>query len=152
MHWKDVLKYRPTRRSQSTIRRYYEKWRMEQGLLLCCDNAKCKFHKAPLVWNGEPLNLILDHVDGNRYNNSPNNLRYLCPNCDSQLPTRGGANRGRVTNLSVGGYTLHNKDGTQIIAATGMSTGRSTARAYSRKRVKHHSGKKSSNIRVEATR
>jgi hypothetical protein len=39
------------------------------------------------------------------------NLRYLCPNCDSQLSTRGGANRGRVREAVEGRFVLIQRDG-----------------------------------------
>ena len=45
-------------------------------------------------WNGQPLVLVLDHVDGDASNNHRENLRLVCPNCDSQLPTFKSRNRG----------------------------------------------------------
>ena len=38
--------------------------------------------------------LVADHIDGNWRNNIDSNLRLICPNCDSLLPTYAGLNRG----------------------------------------------------------
>ena len=38
-------------------------------------------------WLNKPVVLILDHVDGNSKNWRLDNLRLLCSNCDSTLPT-----------------------------------------------------------------
>jgi phage antirepressor YoqD-like protein len=38
-------------------------------------------------WNGKPITLQLDHIDGDRHNNQIDNLRLLCPNCHSQTET-----------------------------------------------------------------
>jgi hypothetical protein len=127
--WRDVLVLGTTKKNQGTIRRHYLLWRAEQRIQVRCDNSVCQFHSAPLAWNGDSLPLILDHREGNRYDNTPGNLRLLCPNCDSQLTTRGGANRGRVSDLVPGGYTLNNRDGTRIIARSGVAQGSSTASA-----------------------
>lgn len=87
-----------------------------------CDNVACQFSTLPLIWNDKPLPLIMDHVNGNHCDNSPANLRLLCPNCDAQLSTRGGANRGRVKATYDGGYVLDNFDGTIIAAGTGTAS------------------------------
>jgi hypothetical protein len=105
-----VLRYSPQPASRSTVRRHYAAWREERGIPPRCDLEGCVFNLAPLTWSGKPLPLILDHANGNNRDNNPNNLRYLCPNCDSQLDTRGGANRGRVLEASDGKYVLITRD------------------------------------------
>jgi hypothetical protein len=44
------------------------------------------------IWNGKPLRLQLDHIDGNRHNHKRDNLRFLCPNCHTQTDTWGARN------------------------------------------------------------
>jgi hypothetical protein len=113
-NWQDVLRYRPRKTSQATVARYYAKWRNEQGIRRKCDNPVCVFNVEELVWNKKTLPLILDHVDGNNKDNRPEKLRYLCPNCDAQLPTRSGANKGRVEQASENRFTLLYRDGTRL--------------------------------------
>ena len=38
------------------------------------------------TWQGKDLPLELHHIDGNRFNNTIDNLQILCPNCHSQTP------------------------------------------------------------------
>jgi hypothetical protein len=108
----NVLQYSRVEASQATVRRQYTAWREAQGLPTRCDSPECVFHTAPLAWNGKSLKLILDHVDGNRRDNRPEHLRFLCPNCDSQLHTRGGGNRGRVETRE-DGFTVRQQDGSR---------------------------------------
>lgn len=107
----EVLNYGLVRKSQGTVRRFYLKWRSKNGLPLRCDNPDCKLHKAQPKWNKEPLPLILDHIDGNRRHNLPKNLRLLCPNCDAQLPTRGGKNKGRIQNTTSDSFHTVDRSG-----------------------------------------
>lgn len=55
----------------------------------------CAVCAIPAHWNGEELRLVLDHIDGDSSNNHRENLRLVCPNCDSQLPTFKARNRGK---------------------------------------------------------
>ena|SRR5271154_6721323 len=41
-------------------------------------------------WNGKPLSLQIDHINGVSNDNRLENLRMLCPNCHSQTETYAG--------------------------------------------------------------
>ena len=43
-------------------------------------------------WNGKPIPLEIDHIDGCHSNNSYENLRAICPNCHAQTDTYKGKN------------------------------------------------------------
>lgn len=44
-------------------------------------------------WNGKPMPMILDHINGVNNDNRLENLRFVCSNCDSQLDTYKSRNR-----------------------------------------------------------
>jgi len=54
----------------------------------CCAICGCKNH-----WNGKELVFIMDHINGRASDNRRENLRLICPNCDSQLPTYKSRNK-----------------------------------------------------------
>lgn len=53
---------------------------------------QCAICNSPPTWEGRPLTLRLDHINGIRNDNRVVNLRLLCPNCDSQTDTFCGRN------------------------------------------------------------
>jgi hypothetical protein len=57
--------------------------------------GRCAICRLGSTWCDQPLVFILDHIDGDSTNNRRVNLRLVCPNCDSQLPTYKNRNRGR---------------------------------------------------------
>lgn len=58
----------------------------KKSIVLHEQNNSCLICKLD-TWNGNKLTLELDHVDGNKKNETRENLRCLCPNCHSQTPT-----------------------------------------------------------------
>lgn len=52
-------------------------------------------------WNGNPLSMVLDHINGIPNDNRIENLRFLCPNCNSQTDTFAGRNVKRIEKTKV---------------------------------------------------
>jgi protein-arginine kinase activator protein McsA len=67
--------------------KWFKKYILEE------QNEKCNICNIDNFWNGKPLKFILDHIDGNAANNTRNNLRLICHNCDSQLDTYKSKNK-----------------------------------------------------------
>ena len=62
---------------------------IREGLL----ETRCQICGLGSEWNSQPLVLRFDHINGVRDDMRIENLRLICPNCDSQLPTFAGRNR-----------------------------------------------------------
>jgi 5-methylcytosine-specific restriction endonuclease McrA len=68
----------------STYARHNLKKRIINQKMIPYECSKCGNNGK---WMGNPLPLILDHINGINNDNRIENLRFLCSNCDSQLPT-----------------------------------------------------------------
>jgi hypothetical protein len=53
------------------------------------------------------LPLEVEHIDGNPYNNSPDNVDLVCPNCQALTPTYRGANVGNGRKSYLKKYYYH---------------------------------------------
>jgi hypothetical protein len=56
---------------------------LRAGLLL----YRCSTCKLDPEWQGKPLTLQLDHINGDCEDDRLDNLRFLCPNYHAQTPT-----------------------------------------------------------------
>jgi RNA polymerase subunit RPABC4/transcription elongation factor Spt4 len=84
--------------TQHVLRRWYKKISNDNICTICGQDK---------IWNNKELTMILDHIGGDNHNNVTSNLRWICPNCNSQLPTFAGRNlrKGEKTDNSNIGYS-----------------------------------------------
>ena len=50
-------------------------------------NNKCTICDIEPIWQNRDLIFVIDHIDGDASNNKRQNIRMICPNCDSQTST-----------------------------------------------------------------
>lgn len=65
--------------TQKVLRSWYLKGRYTE--------YKCSICGLEPFWNNQELTLILDHINGINNDDRLENLRWVCPNCNMQLPT-----------------------------------------------------------------
>ena len=78
------------------VSRHIKKYLRRKYNNKCC---LCGWSKINSITGVIPL--VADHIDGNWRNNIENNLRLICPNCDSLTATYAGLNKGNGRNNRV---------------------------------------------------
>lgn len=74
-----------TKASHKTVSRFYKRTnKAEYQCAICGNDGK---------WQGDNLSLALTYINGNKKDASPQNLRWLCPNCLSQQKNFGVTKR-----------------------------------------------------------
>jgi HTH domain len=61
----------------------HKRYIIEAGLL----ENKCVICQLTGTWQDKPINLQMDHINGDPFDHRIENLRLLCPNCHSQTDT-----------------------------------------------------------------
>lgn len=67
---------------------------IQRRLVIERDGYQCSVCEIS-EWQGKPISLHMDHIDGNPGNNMPDNFRMICPNCHSQTESYGAKNKGK---------------------------------------------------------
>lgn len=76
--------------SQGIVSRHIKRYLRDKYNNKCC---VCGWAQVNIITRQVPL--VADHIDGNWQNNREDNLRLICPNCDSISPTYAALNRGK---------------------------------------------------------
>lgn len=65
--------------ARHAVKKYIIKYNLIEYI---CEQCKCD-----PIWKNKELVLVLDHINGINNDNRLENLRFLCPNCNSQTDT-----------------------------------------------------------------
>lgn len=83
---------------------------------------QCGLCSAPPEWRGKALVLVLDHINGVYNDHRKENLRFLCPNCNSQTSTFAGKKLKVFTYCEICGKVISKKSARcRVCAGTGNS-------------------------------
>lgn len=63
---------------------------------------RCAVCSQEPLWRGSSLSLVLDHINGVFNDHRIENLRFLCPNCNSQQETFAGRRKSYIGESSSG--------------------------------------------------
>lgn len=74
---------------QKTLRKFYHQENIPYICTICGQEP---------FWNGKEMTLILDHINGENHDDRLENLRWVCPNCNIQLPT---TNRRKIGEAAI---------------------------------------------------
>lgn len=88
---KKIYKYRTPLEDMLTENSNFSRCQLKKRLL--AENIilnKCYICGIPPIWNDKKLVMVLDHINGISNDNRLENLRMLCPNCNSQQETFSG--------------------------------------------------------------
>lgn len=87
-------------------------------------NRVCNICGIKEEWNGKPLKFELDHISGDKTNNSRENLRLICSNCHQQTPTYKGRNNSqakRINDEQAITALLESRSGFECLKKLGMN-------------------------------
>jgi hypothetical protein len=80
-----------------TLGSAYHRGKLKDRLIKCGLLANECYECGQLpIWNGKPLTLQIDHINGISDDNRIENLRILCPHCHSQTDNFAGRNKRKV--------------------------------------------------------
>lgn len=91
--WKDKWIQRKNEIINTGIFPDLESSRIARRYLLEVYGNICQICKHRM-WEGQPIPLVLDHIDGNSDNWEVNNCLLICPNCDTFTPFYKAKNKG----------------------------------------------------------